>query len=162
MRPGFGYGAAAGMAAASTRSRVVGCIVERVLIRPFLGRENLVMIAVITTLAAVTFLENATQLIWGPRLKELKPLAEGTVRFAGATMSAHQAIIVVIAPLILVGLWLFLKHSRLGAAIRAVGQNCEAALLIGLSVERLYMLAFAASAILAGVAGVPYSARCGR
>jgi branched-chain amino acid transport system permease protein len=112
------------------------------------------MIAVITTLAALTFLENAILLVWGPRLKELKPLATGTVGFAGATMSAHQAIIVVLAPLVLVGLWIVLKHFRIGAAIRAVGQNREAALLIGLSVERLYMIAFAASAILAAIAGM--------
>jgi branched-chain amino acid transport system permease protein len=69
-------------------------------------------------------------------------------------MSAHQAIIVVVAPLVLVGLWIVLKHFRIGAAIRAVGQNREAALLIGLSVERLYMIAFAASAILAAMVGI--------
>ena len=151
---GLGYGAAAGIAAAVTALAGLGCISERLLIRPFLGRENIVMIAVITTLAGLTFLENGALLIWGPRLKELKPLATGTVSFAGATMSAHQAIIIVIAPLILVGLWLFLKRSRIGTAIRAVGQNREAAILIGLSVERLYMLAFATSAILAAVAGI--------
>jgi len=151
---GLGYGAAAGVAVAVAALAGLGCLAERVLIRPFLGRENVVMIAVITTLAALTFLENATLLIWGPRLKQLSPLAPGTVGFAGATMSVHQAIIVVVAPLVLVALWLFLKYSRLGAAIRAIGQNRDAALLIGLSVERLYMLAFAASAVLAGLAGI--------
>ena len=151
---GFGLGAAAGIAVATSALAGLGCIAERLLIRPFLGRENVVMIAVITTLAALTFLENATLLVWGPRLKELKPLATGTVGFAGATMSAHQAIIVVVAPLVLVGLWIVLNNSRIGAAIRAVGQNREAALLIGLSVERLYMIAFAASAVLAAAAGI--------
>ena len=151
---GLGYGAAAGVAVAVAALAGLGCLAERVLIRPFLGRENVVMIAVITTLAALTFLENATLLIWGPRLKQLSPLAPGTVGFAGATMSVHQAIIVVVAPLVLVALWLFLKYWRLGAAIRAIGQNRDAALLIGLSVERLYMLAFAASAVLAGLAGI--------
>jgi branched-chain amino acid transport system permease protein len=151
---GFGLGAAAGIAVAISALAGLGCIAERLLIRPFLVRENVVMIAVITTLAALTFLENATLLVWGPRLKELKPLATGTVGFAGATMSAHQAIIVVVAPLVLVGLWIVLNYSRIGAAIRAVGQNREAALLIGLSVERLYMIAFAASAILAAAAGI--------
>jgi branched-chain amino acid transport system permease protein len=151
---GFGYGAAAGMAIAVAALGGVGCLAERLLIRPFLGRENLVMIAVITTLAALTFLENATLLIWGPRLKELPALAPGTVRLAAATMSVHQAIIVVLAPLFLVLLWMFLKYSRLGAAIRAAGQNRDAALLIGLSIERLYMLAFGASAMLAGIAGI--------
>jgi branched-chain amino acid transport system permease protein len=62
---GFGYGAAAGMAIAVAALGGVGCLAERLLIRPFLGRENLVMIAVITTLAALTFLENATLLILG-------------------------------------------------------------------------------------------------
>lgn len=151
---GFGLGAAVGMAVAVAALAGAGCLVERLLIRPFLGRENLVMIAVITTLAALTFVENAALLIWGPRLKQLSPMAHGTVRLAGATMSAHEATIVVLAPLFLVGLWLFLKYSQLGAAIRAVGQNRDAALLIGLSVERLYMLAFVASAILAGIAGI--------
>lgn len=151
---GLGLGVTAGIAVAAAALAGLGCLAERLLIRPFLGRENVVMLAVITTLAASTFLENATQLIWGPRLKELKPLADGTVALAGATMSAHQAIIVVITPIILVGLWVFLKYSRTGAAIRAVGQNREAALLIGLSIERLYMVAFAASAVLAAVAGV--------
>ncbi len=48
-------------------------------------------------------------------------------------MSAHEAIIVVLAPLFLIGLWLFLKYSRLGAAIRALlAKTCDAALLIGL------------------------------
>ena len=151
---GLGLGEAAGFAVAISALAGLGCIAERLLIHPFLGRENIVMIAVITTLAALTFLENAILLIWGPRLKQLKPLATGTVGFAGATMSAHQAIIVVVAPLVLVGLWIVLKRSRTGAAIRAVGQNREAALLIGLPVGRLYMTAFAASAILAAVAGI--------
>lgn len=151
---GLGLGATAGIAVAVAVLAGLGCLAERLLIRPFLGRENVVMLAVITTLAASTFLENGARLIWGPRLKELKPLADGTVALAGATMSAHQAIIVVITPIILVGLWVFLKYSRTGAAIRAVGQNREAALLIGLSIERLYMVAFAASAVLAAVAGI--------
>jgi branched-chain amino acid transport system permease protein len=111
-------------------------LAEWLLIRPFLGRENVVMLAVITTLAAMTFLENATLLIWGPRLKQLKPLAGGTLTFGGATMSAHEGIIVVLTPVILIALWAFLKYSRIGAAIRAVGQNRDAALLLGLLIER--------------------------
>jgi branched-chain amino acid transport system permease protein len=151
---GLGLGQAAAIATAAAALAGLGCVAERLLIRPFLGRENVVMLAVITTLAAMTFLQNATLLIWGPRLKQLKPLVSGTVAFAGATMSAHEAIIVVVTPIILVGLWVFLKYSRTGAAIRAVGQNRDAALLIGLSIERLYIVAFAASAVLAAGAGI--------
>src|SRR4029077_1033941 len=106
---GLGLGEAAGIAVGAAALAGLGCVAERLLIRPFLGGENVVMLAVITSLAAMTFLENTTLLIWGPRLKQLKPLAGGTVAFAGATMSAHQAIIVVVTPIILVGLWVFLK-----------------------------------------------------
>ena len=63
---GLGLGGAAGAAVAISALAGLGCIAERLLIRPFLGRENIVMIAVITTLAALSFLENAIQLVWGP------------------------------------------------------------------------------------------------
>ena len=69
-------------------------------------------------------------------------------------LSAHEAVVITLSPLLLVALWVFLKVSRVGAAIRAVSQNPEVALLIGLNVRALYSLAFGLSAGLAAFAGV--------
>lgn len=147
-------GAIAGLAVAIAALVGLGCLVEITLVRPFVGRRDQVLICVITTLAAMTMLQNGVLLTWGPRLKQLPPLVSGTFTLLGVTIAAHEAVILVLAPAVLVALWLFLQRTRTGAAIRAVGQNPEAATLMGLNVRALYALAFSLSAGLAGLAGV--------
>jgi branched-chain amino acid transport system permease protein len=59
----------------------------------------------------------------------------------------------VIAVFFLVALQLFLKRTYIGKAIRATVQNWEAAYLMGIDIHKVYLLAFAIGAALAGVAG---------
>lgn len=156
---GFGLGPQLGIVAAVVLLVGVGCATDVLLVRPFQKRGNLVLIAVITTLAALTFLENGMQIAWGPRLKQLPPLVEGNVSILGVPISAHEAVIIVLSPAVLLLLWLFLKYTMLGTAIRAVGQNQESARLMGMNVSRLYMAAFGLSAALAALAGILLGAR---
>ncbi len=151
---GLGFGLAAGIAVAVAGLIAVGCLAESILVRPFLARDGLVLIAVITTLAAATFIENGILLTWGARAKQLPPLVEGNISFLGVGLSAHEAAIIAVAPAILLAVWLFLQRSRLGAALRAVAQNRDAALLVGIPVNGLFALAFGLSAALAGLAGI--------
>lgn len=151
---GAGWGLWPGIAAAVAASAVVGAIACELLVRPFLGRKDVVLVAVITTLAGATLIESGVLLAWGGRPKQLPPLSTGTVDIFGAALSAHEATIVVVTPLILLGVWLFLGRTRTGAALRAVAQNHEAAALMGLPAARLYALAFALAAGLAAVAGI--------
>jgi branched-chain amino acid transport system permease protein len=72
----------------------------------------------------------------------------------GVTISAQEAIIMVVSPLLILAIWLWLRLSRTGRAIRAVGQNHDAAQLLGMNVSALYMTAFGLSAVLAAIAGV--------
>jgi len=151
---GFGWGPAVGLALAISATIGIGCLIEATLVRPFLGRTNLVLLAVITTLAGAIFIENSILLTWSGRIKQLPPLIAGDATLLGITISAQEALVVGIAPTILCGLWLFLKRSRTGRAIRAVSQNRNSALLVGMNVPLLYALAFGMSAGLAGFAGI--------
>ena len=151
---GWGMGAAAGIALAVAVLVGLGCLSEFILVRPFLDRPGLVLIAVITTLSAAILLENSALLIWGGRYKQLPPLIDGKVRMLSTAISAHEVVIIGVAPLTLVALWAFLKFTRTGSAIRAVSQNRESALLMGMNVPVLYSLAFGLSAALAGLAGI--------
>lgn len=132
----------------------IGCLLQASVVRPFVGRSDAVLVAVITTLAASSILENATQLIWGPRPKAIPPLADGTVPLLGMGIAAHQIVIIVVTPVLLGLLWLFLNRMRLGLALRAVAQNEDACHLVGIHVTALYALAFGLAAAFAALAGI--------
>lgn len=132
----------------------VGILIERTIVRPFYGHRDILLITVMTTLAAMIFMQKGIQLIWGARLKQLAPIVTGNVRLLKTTISAQEVLIVIVAPLLLASLWFFLDRSRIGRGIRAVGQNPDAARLIGIDVSRLFIITFALSAALAGLTGV--------
>lgn len=150
----WGLGPAAGFAAAVAALAGLGCLIEATLVRPFINHRDRVLIVVMTTLAAMTILQNGMLIAYGGRFKQLPPLVEGKVALLGATISAHELLIVIVAPVLVIGLLVFLKKTTIGTAIRAVGQNPEAATLMGLNVRMLYATAFALSAGFAAVAGV--------
>lgn len=132
----------------------VGWILQASVVRPLIGRPNIVLVVVITTLAAGSLIENGALEIWGPRSKQLPNLIEGNTTIAGVGVSLHQIAIIVMTPLILAALWSFLTRTRLGLALRAVAQNEDASQLVGLNVKALYGLAFAIAASLACLAGI--------
>lgn len=151
---GLNLGLAAGIAVAVAAMIGFGILIERVIVRPFYSNRDILLITVMTTLAAMIFLQKGIQLLWGARLKQLQPLAAGNARILNTTISAQETLIIIVAPLLLGALWLFLSHSRIGRGIRAVGQNPDAARLIGINVSQLFIVTFALSAVLAGLTGV--------
>ena len=133
---------------------VIGVFVYYLLIKPFERNPDIVVKSVITTLAGATILENLINLVWGPRSKQLDAFLSGDISLFGMVVSRNEAVVVVIALLILAALGLFLQRTPLGRAMRAVAQNREAAQLMGIDVARLYAIAFGLSAALAALAGI--------
>ena len=133
---------------------LVGVILHFLLVKPFERRSDVVLIAVITTLAGSTILENGLLLIWGPRSKQIEPLTRGEVDLAGLHLTTAEILLVVLVLAILLGIGMFLRYSRPGRSMRAVSQNREAAQLLGLDVPKLYAIAFGLSALTAGLAGI--------
>ena len=76
------------------------------------------------------------------------------VRPFGIAIAIPLAVAFALAILVTVALWLFLSRTDLGRAIRATSQNAEAAVLMGIDVERVAMVTFGLGTALAGVAGV--------
>ncbi|WGS19263.1 MULTISPECIES: branched-chain amino acid ABC transporter permease [unclassified Bradyrhizobium] len=151
---GLDLGIAAGIAVAVAAMIGIGILLERVVVRPFYDHRDILLITVMTTLAAMIFLQKGIQLLWGARLKQLAPIVNGNVQLLSTMISAQEALIIILAPLLLGALWLFLSRSRIGRGIRAVGQNPDGARLIGIDVSRLFIITFALSAVLAGLTGV--------
>ncbi len=71
-----------------------------------------------------------------------------------ATISSYVIIDIVVAAVLMLGLTLLVKYSRLGKAMRAVSQDKDAARLMGIDVEKIIAWTFAIGGVFAGVAGM--------
>ena len=149
----LGLGPIVGILSGTLAAGLIGIVIERLLVRPFYSNRNMLLITAMTTLAAMVILERGAQMIWGARLKQLPRLIPGEVQILGTTISAHEALLIVLAPLILVALWRFTVMTNRGRSLRAVGQNQDSAALLGIDVPIAFALAFGISAALAGFTG---------
>lgn len=151
---GLGAGLAAGVVAAVVFIALAGTLLYRILVRPWVGHPNAELSVIMTTIAGAIFLENLVLEIFGGHYKELGQLVTGTVSVAGTTIQAQDLLAIFLAPILLIGVALLLTHSRTGLAVRAIAQNHDAARLLGINIEWIYIVTFATSAVLAGIAGI--------
>lgn len=151
---GLGLGLAAGVIASILFMLAAGSALYALLVRPWIGTPSAELSVIMTTIAGAMLVENVALYLFGARLKALDQIITGTVTIAGTAMQAQNLLVIVLAPVLLGAFALFLKLSKHGLAIRAIAQNRDAALLLGIKVERMYFTTFAISAVLAGIAGI--------
>ena len=130
----------------------VGVIVEKAAYKPVREKGNS-MTALITAIAMSLLLENGSQAIFGadfqtvPTIFHLPSIAFGKLKLP-----------IVIGLVIMVGLQLFVKFTKQGKAMRAVSEDKEAAVLMGVNVNSTIALTFAIGSGLAAVASLMYCA----
>lgn len=134
---------------------IVGLITYRLTIHPVLGDEVAVM--VVTICLALIF-QQLMLLGFGatfPRVSwpEGSILLESTVIF-GVSVEYSRIAALMASLILFVILLVFVTRTRIGKAMRAVSQDREVAMLMGINTDRLYMLTMAISAMLAAVAGI--------
>ena len=134
----------------------VGVIVERAAYKPVREKGNS-MTALITAIAMSLLLENGSQAIFGadyqtvPTIIQIPTLAIGKLKIDGATI-----ITIVLGVIIMVALQLFVTYTKQGKAMRAVSEDKEASILMGINVNSTITLTFAIGSGLAAVASLMY------
>ena len=132
----------------------LGLVVERLLIRRLYGRDPLYSLLLTFGLAYV--FEDATRYLWGaqtlpyPVPSSLTRPVSGTLFF----LTGYRVFMVVLATVAVAGLFLLLKHTRLGMRIRAGTADLETVSALGINVRVLRNLNFGLGIYLAGLAGV--------
>lgn len=130
----------------------VGVVIDLVACRRLLAASP--MNTIIATFAVGIILENGAILLWGPEIQSMASAFGTTTLRLGLLRIAPQGVwIVVVTTVVLLGLFLFLRHTLLGTALEATAQNRTAAQLIGISLRRVFSLTWAISAALGGLAG---------
>jgi branched-chain amino acid transport system permease protein len=137
-------------------SMALGLALERLIIRPMLGEP--VFSIVMATVGLAVILRGIVVLIWGSEpLNFPAGLPTTVVSVFGVPFYPAQLCLLGALALVTLGAWLFLRCTRLGMAMRAVAANETAALLMGVSVDRIHAAAWMLSAAIAAVAGVLFA-----
>ena len=151
---------ALGLLAAIAVCVALGFLIERVAYRPLRRAPRLA--ALITAIGMSIVLQNLAMLIWGKQYISFPPLLPlASFEVGGAVITNLQIFIVVLSCLLMAGLLLLIKRTRLGRAMRATAQAQDIAGLMGINVNTIISLTFMIGAALAAIAGVMVSAYYG-
>ncbi len=132
---------------------VFGGVFYFAVIRAVLGRGWQTQL--IGTLAASVLLVNLAIVTAGSIPKVVVSPLTGTILTASVVrISAQRLVVLAFALLAFVCLYVFLKYTKTGKAMRAMSQNREAAVVVGIPIERVALSAVVTAAMLAGVASV--------
>lgn len=119
-------------------------------VRRILGEMQLV--SLILTFAISIFLWNFAQVTFSSTFRSVD-YSLGAIGFMGSHYPINKIISLTIVTIIIGGLHIFLKFSKIGKAIRAVSQNPDIASISGINIDRIRMYGFGIGGILAAVAG---------
>jgi len=137
---------------------VIGIISYLTTIKHVLGEEELIQLLLTFGLAMV--LQQIANLLWTsqPR-KIILGYVSSSASIGSFSFGTFEFVYVAAAIAMHVGLLVFLKKTRLGQAALAVGQNPRGAKLVGINVDRTYLIVFSISIALVGAIGVLFMTR---
>ncbi|RPJ11083.1 MAG: branched-chain amino acid ABC transporter permease [Deltaproteobacteria bacterium] len=109
---------------------------------------------IIVTLGLCFFIENGVLLLAGGDLRSaVTSYTSESIRLGALIVSYPRLWASLIAWACVIGLFLFLKYTNLGKSMRAAADNREGAKIVGIYVDRVYLIAFGLSFMIAGMTG---------
>jgi branched-chain amino acid transport system permease protein len=146
---------------------ILAMTIERVVLRPLVGQPDIILF--MATIGVTLFLIGLGEIIFGGENKVMitSELGIPTGAFElfpwGGFLILEQKDVtaVVVAGLLVAGLIAFLNYTRMGRAIRALGDDHQAALSVGISLQTIWVLVWFIAGIIALVTGIAWGARAG-
>ncbi|MBN7784778.1 branched-chain amino acid ABC transporter permease [Ponticoccus sp. (in: a-proteobacteria)] len=146
---------------------VLAVSIERIVLRPLVGQPDIILF--MATIGITLFLIGGGEIIFGGENKvmitgELGIPTGDTVLepWGGLLILQHLDItVVVVAVLLVAALLAFLNYTQMGRAIRALGDDHQAALSVGISLQTVWVLVWFIAGIIALVTGIAWGARAG-
>ena len=154
---------------------LLAILVERLLLRHLVNQEPIILF--MATIGLAYFLEGLGDLMWGADIKAVDVglpkggslwfedltrawAAEGS-DYWGMYVDKLDVAAAVIAALLVVALTLFSQYTRTGRALRAVADDHQAALSVGISLRAIWVITWTIAGVVALVAGVMWGAKTG-
>ena len=143
---------------------IAGLLIERLVLRPLVNQPQISLF--MATIGLSFFIEGLAQLVWGANVRGLdlgirdKPIAWISDR-TGMNISRFDLVAALIAAVLVTTLGLFFSRTRIGRALRAVADDHQAALAVGIPLQQIWGIVWAVAGFVALVAGMLWGARNG-
>jgi branched-chain amino acid transport system permease protein len=126
---------------------------ERVVLRPLLGRPIVAVIMATIGLAAI--LRGLPPITVGAETKAVPlPIGDEPYHLGMISLAPIQLVGIIVCILCLLAFTWFFMKSRMGVAMRAVADNQQVAMAMGINVERYFAIAWAMAGIVSAISGV--------
>ena len=173
----FGWHVPAVLAIAATVGVMVGFawIVNKLILRHLVNQEPIILF--MATIGLAYFLEGFGDMMWGSDIKKLDVglpqgasfwieentqwLGFGNENFFGFFLDQLDLVAAVIAIFLVAGLVGFSQYTKQGRALRAVADDHQAALSVGVSLNYIWVLVWSIAGFVALVAGIMWGAKSG-
>ncbi len=135
---------------------VVGVLTEQIAYKPVRGQGSTT--ALITALGMSLILENGALVVFGSAPRNVSPMFDlPTLKFGPVSTPGTTILTLVIGIVVMILLMVFIKNTKLGAAMRAVPEDKIASTLVGVNVNHIITATFAIGSGLAAVASMMYT-----
>ena len=144
----------AAIPAAVVAAGVLGVLVDRAVYTPLRKSGAGVMEILLSAFGTFIVMQNVLLLIWksDPRTVRVPESLKNGIPFGPLTLTPLDLITVVVAVIVVAGVAVFMRRTRLGKAMRALENDPEVAVMVGISTERVRMAAFFLGSALVAVA----------
>jgi branched-chain amino acid transport system permease protein len=139
--------------------------IERVVLRPLVAQSGIVLF--MATIGLNFFIEGFAQGLWGTQPHGLDQflaqvgLEDLALNFSGLLVSQLDLIAGVVAAVLVAVMVLYFHRTKMGRAMRAVSDDHEAALSVGIPLSTVWAITWAIAGIVALMAGIMWGARLG-
>jgi branched-chain amino acid transport system permease protein len=134
--------------------------IERVVLRPLVNQEPIILF--MATIGLNFFLEGFGEMLWGANVKRLDVgIPDRTLTLAGIQINQLEMSAAGTAAVLVGVLAVFFQRTRIGRALRAVADDHEAALSIGIPLKTIWIIVWSVAGLVAIVAGIMWGAKSG-
>jgi branched-chain amino acid transport system permease protein len=143
---------------------IVGLLTERFVLRPLVNQPQISLL--MATIGLTFFIEGVAQLQWGANVRALEigvqdePIA-WLMDSANINVSKFDFVAAIVAAILVTALALFFSRTRIGRALRAVADDHQAALAVGIPLQQIWAIVWGVAGAVALVAGLLWGARNG-
>ena len=132
---------------------VLGLVTERLVLRPMIGEPQFAVVMV--TIGLSIFLRSISGIIFGHDNKVFpSPFSQMAINFKGLVLSHTHLWAMLVSGCMMILFFLFFKYSRSGLAMRGVANDQDTAMLMGISVKKIFALSWGLSFAIGAVAGI--------